>query len=82
MIVARGDHVECEDLPPPLSSAPDSPRYEADTLNLDEVERRTIMLALESTDWNKVHAAGELGIYPSSLYKKLKRFGIPLQPPE
>ena len=68
--------------PASLSEAVDTGTSTADTLNLDEVQKRTILRALKSTKWNKVHTAEELGIYPSSLYKKLKRLGIPLRPSE
>jgi two-component system response regulator HydG len=81
VVVARGVHVERDDLPPPLSEAADPGPGPEDTLDLDEVEKRTILRALDVTGWNKVHAAEVLGIYPSSLYKKLKRLGIPLKPP-
>jgi transcriptional regulator of acetoin/glycerol metabolism len=53
-----------------------------DTFNLQEVEKRAILGALESTGWNKVRASEKLGIFPSSLYKKMKRLGIPQKRPE
>ena len=37
--------------------------------------------ALDECQWNKARASRKLGIFPSSLYKKMKRFGIPQQPP-
>ncbi|MHC4662372.1 MAG: sigma-54-dependent transcriptional regulator [Planctomycetota bacterium] len=46
------------------------------TLNLQELEKHTILRALDESDWNKTRAAEKLGIYPSSLYKKMKRFNI------
>jgi len=82
VVVARGACVERDDLPPPLSDAPAPGGVPEDTLDLDEVEKRTILRAFDVTGWNKVRAAEVLGIYPSSLYKKLKRLGIPLKPPE
>ncbi len=38
--------------------------------------------ALDDTGWNKARASEKLGIFPSSLYKKMKRFGIPQKRPE
>ena len=44
---------------------------------LDENERGHILRVLRSTGDNKVQAAKILGIQRSTLYKKMKRFGIP-----
>jgi DNA-binding NtrC family response regulator len=48
----------------------------APTLNLRDVERHTIVQALQAAGGNKVQAAKRLGIYTSSLYKKMKRLDI------
>ncbi|NMC70450.1 MAG: sigma 54-interacting transcriptional regulator [Myxococcales bacterium] len=48
-------------------------------LPLDEVERRLIEDALRRHDGHRSRAARELGLDPSTLYRKLKRLG--LQPP-
>ena len=50
-----------------------------ETLNLQELERQTILKALLETGWNKTRAAQKLGVFPSSLYKKMKRLDIPIQ---
>jgi transcriptional regulator of acetoin/glycerol metabolism len=52
---------------------------EAATLNLAELEKRAVLRALAETGWNKAQAAARLGIFPSSLYKKMRRLGIPLK---
>jgi two-component system response regulator HydG len=82
VVLARGEVLEPGDLPPQVSgAAPGEPAPgDADELNLQEVERRTILRALEQSDWNKARAAGRLGIFASSLYKKMKRLEIPLKP--
>ncbi len=45
-------------------------------LPLEEVERRYILKALEAFDWNRKRAAEALGIDASTLYRKLKSYGI------
>ncbi len=45
-------------------------------LPLDEVERRYILKALEVFNWNRKKAAEALGIDASTLYRKLKSYGI------
>jgi two-component system response regulator HydG len=53
----------------------------APSLNLVDVERRTIVQALEQSGWNKSRAAERLGVFPSALYKRMKRLDIPLKRP-
>jgi DNA-binding NtrC family response regulator len=43
---------------------------------LEEAERRTLLKALESTGWKKKTAARKLGISPTTLYKKIKDYGL------
>jgi two-component system, NtrC family, response regulator HydG len=50
----------------------------AEHLNLKDVERRTIITALKQAGGNKAAAARLLGVYPASLYKKMKRLDIPI----
>jgi transcriptional regulator with PAS, ATPase and Fis domain len=45
-------------------------------------ERETIWSALKETDFNKVRAAGILGIHRTLLYKKMKKYNLPLHPPQ
>ena len=43
-------------------------------------EKEALQRALESAEFNKVRAAKMLGINRTLFYKKLKKYGIPLQP--
>jgi DNA-binding NtrC family response regulator len=45
-------------------------------LTLEEVERRYLIQTLEETGWKKKMAADVLGINPSTLYRKLQRYGM------
>ncbi len=45
-------------------------------LTLEEVERRYLIQTLEETGWKKKRAADVLGINPSTLYRKLQRYGM------
>lgn len=47
----------------------------------DSAEREAIRYALESTDYNKAKAADLLGIHRTALYKKMRKYSIPLGPP-
>ena len=52
--------------------------------SLREVQTRTekeaIRFALNDSNYNKARAARELGIHRTLLYKKMKKYGIPLAP--
>jgi transcriptional regulator with PAS, ATPase and Fis domain len=54
----------------------DAAPIELDTMNLEEVEERLVRKALQSTGNHKSKAASLLGITPSSLTRRLKKFGI------
>ncbi len=43
-------------------------------------EREAIRNALESTNYNKAHAAEQLGIHRTLLYKKMRKYDLPLSP--
>ena len=43
---------------------------------LAELEKRSIVAALQRARGNKSRAAGDLGISRTQLYTRLKRFGI------
>jgi transposase len=43
---------------------------------MHDPEREWIMRALNVSGWNKRHAASELGISRSTLYKKMKKFDL------
>ncbi len=48
--------------------------------SLGEIERASILKALESTRWNKQAAAGLLGLRRPTLYSKMRKHGIPQRP--
>jgi len=81
VVLAQGELLGVRDLPGPVSAAGPGAAATVSTLNLQEVERQAIHRALENCGWNKARASEKLGIFPSSLYKKMKRFGIPQKRP-
>jgi DNA-binding NtrC family response regulator len=88
LILARGEVIEAQDLPPLAAESPASPppsrRLPAtagdtapvDFLPLEELERRHLQEALARSDGNKTEAARLLGISLRSLYTKLGRHGL------
>ena len=49
---------------------------EEDEALCKELERRYLLQTLEETGWKKKRAAEILGINPSTLYRKLQRYGM------
>ena len=45
-------------------------------LNIDEMTKQLVSLALEKTGYHKTNAAIELGIHPRTLTRMMKRFGM------
>ncbi len=50
--------------------------YVEETISLDDVEKKTILLALERNKGKRRHAAKELNISERTLYRKIKEYGI------
>ena len=77
-ILTTGATIEADALPDRVT-APTPPRLVADRVGsnptLDTIERAYIMWVLESEGGNKTRAAETLGIDPSTLHRKLSRFG-------
>ncbi len=48
--------------------------------SLEEFERRRILQALENQGYNRQAAARELGIHKTTLFRKLRKYGIELPP--
>jgi len=74
-ILAEDHLITLDDLPESVHAAPDIP---ADTspFNLNEMERRTMLAALQHAKGNKVQAAKLLGISRRALYRLLTNYGL------
>ena len=78
VLVARGREITLTDLPEALQAVPagaDTPA--APPGSLEEIERVSIVRALETSGWNKQAAAALLGLRRPTLYSKMRRHGIP-----
>jgi DNA-binding NtrC family response regulator len=77
VVLSRGDVIEPQDLgiahPEPVSPAESPTTLKA---ILRDAERSAIFNALREANWNKEMAAEHLGISRSSLYEKLKGYGM------
>lgn len=87
--VALGDHrtIDVADLPPAIRGAQDSAMTgedaaELSTTALADLERMTILRVFEQAGGDKALAGRMLGISRATLYRKLKRYHIPLRSPQ
>jgi DNA-binding NtrC family response regulator len=86
LLVSSGLELTFEDLPPGIGTdqAAAVPDAEAagdssaggGTLNLEELERETIVRAMEQNKGNLSDVARQLGIGRSTLYRKLEQYGL------
>jgi DNA-binding NtrC family response regulator len=79
VLVARGREITPADLPDAVrgSGGLTSPPTGALTGSLEDIERASIVRALEQTGWNKQAAAGLLGLRRPTLYSKMRKHNIP-----
>jgi DNA-binding NtrC family response regulator len=84
--VALGDHrmIEVDDLPPAIRGSEGSRLSREDSSDLSttalaDLERMTILRVFEQAGGDKVLAGKMLGISRATLYRKLKRYNIPLR---
>jgi two-component system response regulator HydG len=79
-VVATGNTIDPQALPERVREAP-RPRLGTEEVfqnpTMEVVERAYIQWVLQAEGGNKTRAAEVLGIDPSTLYRKLNRYGIP-----
>jgi transcriptional regulator with AAA-type ATPase domain len=71
--LSRGPQVDLADLPDDLHATPASPEPSHGTLQ--DLERAAILAALARHGGQQAPAAAELGISPSTLYRRLRSYG-------
>lgn len=79
VVLCRGEVIRVDDLPESVRRVDgDVPPLMLNRLKsaLVDPERRLILDALESHAWNRQQTARSLGINRTTLYKKMKRYGI------
>jgi DNA-binding NtrC family response regulator len=85
VLVSRARTITVSDLPESLQQGdgeakPGVAPSDVPAGSLEEIERASIVKALESTRWNKQAAAAMLGLRRPTLYSKMRKHGIPQRP--
>jgi two-component system response regulator HydG len=78
VVLTRAEYLDTGDLPlfAPDAAKPFSKETISGGLPLDEVEKATILNAMEITGGNKSEAARRLGITRKTLHAKLKKYAL------
>jgi PAS domain S-box-containing protein len=76
-VLCPGGLIQTEHLPSSLKPTPTAKPTET-ALDPEQLERNRIMAALENNQWNRLAAARELGVHKTTLFRKIKRYGIKL----
>ena len=75
-VLCRGGLIEMNHLPPELRPSGVLDRYESASMTIASMEKQLIMLSLERNDGNRRKTARDLGINTSTLFRKIKSFGL------
>jgi two-component system response regulator HydG len=76
LLFSEGPRIEFKDLPSTLAYRNESSSEGSDTSRLRDLERRAIMEALEAVGGDRLRAAKLLGIGKTTIYRKLKEYGL------
>ena len=76
VILCQFDTINIECLPRKMKEFAGEEYPEVKELNLPEIEKRTIIKALDKTSWNQSRAAGLLGISRKQLRTKMKNLNL------
>ena len=81
VVLGKGEQLRARDLPPQVHRGGDDERPLIPAhLTLEEIEKLAIAQALRLTGGNKSEAAERLGIHRTSIYDKMRRYGIEWNP--
>ncbi|MBI4717509.1 MAG: sigma-54-dependent Fis family transcriptional regulator [Planctomycetes bacterium] len=86
VVLCKGRYITVDDLPEKLRAAAPTERADAPyqpmplRQALEQPEKRILEAALRANNWNRQLTAEQLGINRTTLYKKMKRYGLDVEP--
>ncbi len=81
-VVCRNHVIGVEHLPESISHCSEpglkirSKKFSRQRFSLDDMEKHYVYEALRENDWNRKATAGQMGIHPTTLWRKIKRQNI------
>ncbi len=76
LVLGTGPIIQVKDLPSPVLYQTNTGAEGGEVLSLKDLERQAIIQALETTAGDRMKAATKLGIGKTTIYRKLKDFGL------
>lgn len=77
VIMCKNGNIEIEHLPPEIFETTSKPNNSTNLqMPLEESEYKTILDVLDKYHWNTLKSAEELKIHRSTLWRKMKKFGL------
>ena len=76
LALGSGSVIQMKDLPSNLLHQVKDGTQDQETATLKQLERRAILQALEATHGDRLRAAKQLGIGKTTIYRKIKEYGI------
>jgi two-component system response regulator HydG len=76
VVLSASELIQAEDLPPSVQGGTEAGGGGPQGRTLADVEKAHILATLHAHGWNQAHAAEELGISRSTLWRKLREYGI------
>jgi PAS domain S-box-containing protein len=74
-VLCRGGLIRPEHFPNYIQNIRTAPAIEISS-SMEDMESLFIMAALKRNDWSRKDTAKELGIHPSTLYRKIRKLGL------
>ncbi len=79
LAICENGVIRVSDLPPEITHpGRHVPAPSEQDISLEHAEREALLRVIEKNDWVMSHVATQLGISRNTLYRKIKRHGIPL----
>jgi PAS domain S-box-containing protein len=78
-VVCKNSLIRMEHLPEylkPRDQGPEKKQDRESTVSWGDVERSFIYEALRRNQWNRATTAAEMGVHPTTLWRKMKRLGL------
>jgi len=76
-VMCQGEEIQLSHLPPEISQRKTGDqKFSNEITPLEDAERQILLEALEKYNRNKVEMAKELGMHRTTLYRKMKKYGL------
>jgi transcriptional regulator with PAS, ATPase and Fis domain len=75
-VLCQKSIIEVRNLPDYLRPVVEEEETEAEAPSLGDLEAKIILSVLRKNNWNRAKTATELGVHKTTLWRKMKRYGL------